>query len=87
MDVSGRLNLAESPEWLRVTPWLDLADGGVKSLHASIKGAPLRRRGAPIDLPLDWPAIRHSRAPDDAQSQTSRRYGSPGSITLMIIGL
>jgi hypothetical protein len=49
MDVCGSLNLAELPEWLRVTPWLDLADSGVKSLPASIKGAPLRRRGAPID--------------------------------------
>ena len=49
LDVSGRINLNELPEGLRVTSWLDLANSGIKSLPASIKGARLRWRGVPID--------------------------------------
>src|SRR5215813_3251169 len=49
LDVSGCINLNELPEGLRVTSWLDLANSGIKSLPASIKGARLRWRGVSID--------------------------------------
>jgi len=49
LDVSGCVNLAELPEGLRVTSWLDLANSGIKSLHPFIKGARLRWRGVPVD--------------------------------------
>jgi hypothetical protein len=49
LDVSGCTRLTRLPEGLRVNSWLELADSGIRSLPASLRGASLRWRGVPVD--------------------------------------
>jgi hypothetical protein len=49
LDVSGCVNLCELPEGLRVASWIEIADTGISSLPASMRGAELRWRGVTID--------------------------------------
>lgn len=49
VDVSNCPRLRALPEDLRVSSWMDLANTALTALPASLRGAPLRWRGVPVD--------------------------------------
>jgi len=49
LDLSGCVGLAEVPDGVRVSSWIDVGGTGIASLPSSLSGAPLRWRGVPVD--------------------------------------
>jgi hypothetical protein len=49
LDLAGCIQIAEIPETLSVSGWLDIGATGITSLPSGLQGAPLRWRGVRID--------------------------------------
>ncbi len=49
VDVGGCVRLTRLPEGLRLSSWLEVADSGLRSLPASLRGVSLRWRGVPVE--------------------------------------